>query len=85
MKIKKEKSQPEKVDALGVKSWGIWECEPSSFDWSYDEDETCLILEGQAKITAPDETVTIEAGDLVIFPKGLKCRWQVDKKNQEVL
>ena len=36
----------------GIKSWPIWECEPSKFQWNYDDKEICLIIEGQAKISA---------------------------------
>ena len=35
----------------GIKSWPIWECEPSKFQWNYDDKEICLIIEGQAKIS----------------------------------
>ena len=35
----------------GIKSWPIWECEPSKFKWNYDDNEICLIIEGQTKIT----------------------------------
>ena len=34
----------------GIKSWPIWECEPSKFQWNYDDKEICLIIEGQARI-----------------------------------
>ena len=64
----------------GIKSWPIWECEPSRFQWSYDEKEICLIIEGQAIIsTQRDETYVIKAGDLVQFPAGLYCEWEVTK------
>ena len=35
----------------GIKSWPIWECEPSKFQWYYADKEICLIIEGQAKIS----------------------------------
>ena len=35
----------------GIKSWPIWECEPSKFQWNYDDKEICLLIEGQAKIS----------------------------------
>ena len=35
----------------GMKSWPIWECEPSKFQWNYDDKEICFIIEGQAKIS----------------------------------
>ena len=59
--------------------WPIWTCQPSTFDWEYDDKETCLILEGRVKIKSLDGSAEISfaAGDLVIFPKDLKCKWQV--------
>ncbi len=46
--------------------------------WEYDMEEVCLILEGKATIT-PDGGIplTIGPGDLVTFPRGMKCRWEI--------
>ena len=55
----------------GIKSWPIWECEPSKFPWNYDDKEICLIIEGQAKIsTNKGHIYFIKAGDLFEFPAG---------------
>jgi hypothetical protein len=55
-----------------------WEKEASSFDWFYDEPETALVLEGKVKVTGEDgQQVEFGAGDLVTFPAGLSCRWEV--------
>jgi len=79
-KIKVEKPTPEKLKELGVDSWPIWEKEVSEFDWYYDTNETCYFLEGEVEVTTEDgEKVVIKKGDLVTFPKGLKCRWKVVK------
>ena len=65
----------------GIKNWPIWECEPSNFLWNYDEKEICLIIEGEAKIsTKKGEIYLVKAGDLVEFPEGLTCQWQINKK-----
>ena len=62
----------------GIKNWPIWECEPSKFQWNYDDKEICLIIEVQAKIcTKNGDIYVIKAGDLVEFPSGLKCEWEV--------
>lgn len=63
---------------LGVADWPIWSCEASSFPWTYGEQETCLLLEGDVTVT-PDggEAVRFGAGDLVTFAAGLSCHWQV--------
>ncbi len=74
-----EVTQPtdEQLEEMGVKSWPIWSCEVSRFDWQYDQPETCYILEGQVTVTAGDQQVSIGPGDLVVFPAGLKCVWDV--------
>ncbi len=64
----------------GIKNWPIWECEPSSFKYSYKEKEICLIIEGEANIkTLYGESYFIKSGDLVEFPEGLSCEWHVIK------
>ena len=36
---------------LGIKSRPIWTCEVISFDWSYEDKETCLLIEGKVTVT----------------------------------
>ena len=37
-------------------------------------------MEGEVKVTTPDgEAVEFGQGDLVTFPRGLKCSWDVRK------
>lgn len=62
-----------------IQTWPIWSCEVSDFPWTYDERESCLILEGKVIVTTDMEEVTIRSGDFVVFPKGLSCRWNVLK------
>ncbi len=84
-KIKIEKVSKEKLDSLEVDKWSPWECKPSTFDWEYDEDEWAYVLEGKVKVRAEDgEEVEINKGDLVIFPKGLRCTWNVLEKIRKV-
>ena len=66
------------VEQLGIKNWPIWTCEVSYFDWNYDDEEICLLLEGEVTIT-PDrgEPMKFCEGDLVVFPAGMNCRWDV--------
>ena len=61
------------------KNWSIWTCEPSKFDWEYDQEEHCYIIEGRVQVIGSENTVDIEPGDYVIFPKGLKCNWNVSE------
>ncbi|MBD3255989.1 MAG: DUF861 domain-containing protein [Candidatus Lokiarchaeota archaeon] len=80
MKMKKKKPSEEQLDNLKVKTWGTWSKEVSEFPWSYDETETCYILEGEVEVEAEDgEKIEFQKGDLVQFPKGLKCTWKVKK------
>jgi len=70
----------EKLEDLGVYSWGIWEKEVSKFPWHYDEQETCYLLEGEVVVTPEvGEPSTIRKGDLVTFPKGMSCTWDIRK------
>jgi len=68
------------LTSLGVFSWPIWEKEVSQFSWTYDSEETCFLLEGEVTVT-PDsgESVTFGVGDMVVFPAGLSCIWNVKK------
>ena len=45
MKISVFKPTPEQIEELGLTKWDTWESEPSTFDWYYDLQETCYILE----------------------------------------
>lgn len=67
-----------KLASLGVASWPIWSCGMSEFPWTYDSQETCYLLAGEVVVTPDGGTpVTIRAGDLVVFPAGMSCRWNV--------
>ncbi|QCS49494.1 DUF861 domain-containing protein [Picosynechococcus sp. PCC 11901] len=69
---------PERLAALGVKTWSIWTKEASTFPWSYDEAETCYFLEGEVTVTPEGGTpVTMGKGDLVTFAAGLTCTWEI--------
>jgi len=52
---------PAHLQSLGVTSWPTWGCGVSTFPWTYDEQETCLLLEG----------------DVSVFAAGLSCTWEV--------
>jgi uncharacterized cupin superfamily protein len=80
MEIKVKRPSREELKAQGVSDWPIWEKEVSRFDWHYDNDETCYLLEGEVEVTTPDgRAVRFGAGDLVRFPKGLSCTWDISK------
>lgn len=57
----------------------VWECGVSEFDWHYDSEETCLVIEGEVTVEYGGGSVSFETGDYVVFPKGLSCVWKVTK------
>lgn len=69
---------PAKLEVLGVYDWPIWKKEIARFAWHYSEAETCYILQGRAIITPEQgDPVEIQRGDLVSFPSGLRCTWDI--------
>ncbi|KAL3513261.1 hypothetical protein ACH5RR_025978 [Cinchona calisaya] len=70
-----------KLSELGVRSWPKWGCPPSKFPWTYSSKETCYLLKGKVKVypDGSDKIVEIGAGDLVEFPKGMSCTWDVSE------
>jgi uncharacterized protein len=72
------KPSPAKLEVLGVDHWPIWKKEASEFPWRYDQQETCYILRGRFKVTPEDgEAQTFARGDLITFPEGLSCTWEI--------
>jgi len=68
----------ERLEALGVSAWPVWEKEVSTFPWEYDCEEVCYLLEGEVVVTPEGGTpVTLRAGDLVTFPAGMRCTWEI--------
>jgi len=78
--IEVRKPSEEELEKMGLRSWPIWECDPSTFDWEYDDKETCYLLEGDVTVTTSTGDVHFGKGDLVVFPKALKCVWKVAKR-----
>jgi uncharacterized cupin superfamily protein len=78
--VEVRKPTQEELDEMGVKNWPTWDCDPSTFPWEYDDKETCYILEGDVTVSTPTGDVHFGKGDLVVFPKGLKCDWKVAKR-----
>lgn len=72
------KPESESLEELGVFQWPIWTKAASEFPWEYDEEEICYILEGDVTVTPENgESVRFGAGDLVTFPKGMRCTWRI--------
>jgi len=76
MAIKITKPSQEEIEL--AHTWPTWSKEVSEFDWDYDQQETCLIIQGRARVTDNyGKSVEFGAGDWVIFPPGLKCHWHI--------
>lgn len=79
-KIIVEKPTAEKLASLGVSRWPTWSKEVSQFPWSFGSQEIAYILEGEVTVIPNGgEPVSFAAGDLVTFPAGMACTWQVKK------
>jgi uncharacterized cupin superfamily protein len=79
MSIEVRKPTPD--EEQDMKTCPVWEKEPSSFPWHYDEKETCLIIDGLVEVVADSgEAVEFGKGDYVVFPQGMDCIWNVKEK-----
>ncbi len=77
IKVENQVSTAE-LEQLGVFDWPVWTKEASTFPWTYEATETCYFLEGEVVVTPDDGTPTrMGKGDLVVFPAGMSCRWQI--------
>lgn len=68
----------DQLASLGVTNWPVWAKEASRFPWQYDCEEVCYLLAGDVTVT-PDggEPVRFGKGDLVTFPAGMSCHWEI--------
>lgn len=74
-----EKLNSQEIEKRGIAKWPIWTKEVSRFEWYYDSDEMCLILEGEVVVETAQGNFAVSAGDFVTFRKGLSCIWNVKK------
>ncbi|MCV6639458.1 cupin domain-containing protein [Candidatus Albibeggiatoa sp. nov. NOAA] len=67
-----------KLEQMAVYEWNIKKQKVSQFDWKYEQKTTYYLLDGEATIDIENQgTITVTAGDLVIFPAGIVCHWNV--------
>lgn len=78
-KVIVDKLSKEEIINRGINKWPIWTKEISKFDWYYESEEECQIIDGEVEVETPDGNYTIKAGDFVTFKVGLKCVWNVKK------
>jgi uncharacterized cupin superfamily protein len=68
----------QRLKDLGVFQWDVWSKGIKSFPWHYDEQEICYITKGSVRVTPEGkEPVLLGKGDLVTFPAGMSCVWEV--------
>ncbi|KAJ8904467.1 hypothetical protein NDN08_000984 [Rhodosorus marinus] len=68
------------INKFGCRSWPVWSSETGTFPWEYSENERCLLIDGNVTVTPEGgEPVSFGAGDMVTFPAGMKCMWDVKK------
>jgi len=76
--MKPQISKPTDEQTKLAQSWPVWSKEASEFPWEYDQQETCLILDGQVTVTNEEgEKHHFGPGDWVVFPQGMKCTWKI--------
>jgi uncharacterized cupin superfamily protein len=74
------KATPMKLEVIGVYDWPVWKKEVSTFDWEYDQQETCYVIRGEFTVTPEGgEPMSFKRGDLITFPAGMKCVWEITK------
>ncbi|MFZ5803201.1 MAG: cupin domain-containing protein [Candidatus Omnitrophota bacterium] len=80
MKIKIEHPDQNQLKQRGVFTWPIWQKEPSVFNWFYEANEQCYLLEGKVTVKTVEGEVSFGQGDFVVFPKGLQCVWTIHER-----
>ncbi len=69
-----------RLGEIGARNWPIWTKEVSTFPWTYDESETCYFLAGKVTVTPQGgHPTTVGEGDLVTFPAGMSCTWDIQE------
>ena len=74
--------KPTPQEAEQMRSQPTWSCEVSEFKWSYNDRETCLVIQGKVRVSYEVNELEVNMvefgeGDLVTFEKGLQCTWNV--------
>ena len=62
-----------------------WECTPGEFNWHYAEDETVVVLSGEAFVTNDaGAECRLAEGHVAFFPGGSSSRWRVTRPIKKV-
>ena len=63
----------------------VWDCTAGSFTWHYSQDETLLVISGEAFMLLENGTERrFGPGDLGFFHAGTTCTWRVADKIRKV-
>jgi uncharacterized protein len=66
------------TSADGRETRGVWSCTRGSFHWTFDTDETAVILQGRVTVQMEDGAILdLRPGDLAVFPRGQKSVWTI--------
>ena len=71
--------KPTEAEKQAMLTKPTWSCGVSEFDWFYDSEETCLIMEGEVTVEYEGGSVSFGVGDYVVFHEGMSCVWKVTK------
>lgn len=72
--------KPTEQESITCKSWPIWSCDVSEFEWEYTQTEKCLLIDGHVEVKdlpPSGQSVSFGSGDYVELPNSLKCIWNV--------
>lgn len=76
--IQKRRIDADEKAILGIDRWPTWGKGASSFPWHYNMQETSYLIEGRVTVTPTGGSpVEIVAGELVTFPVGMSCTWEI--------
>ena len=63
----------------------VWECTAGEFVWDYAEDETAIVISGEAVVTGSDgEDLSLSPGSVVFFPAGSSSLWRIPDRIKKV-
>jgi uncharacterized cupin superfamily protein len=63
----------------------VWDCTAGSFRWHYSQDETILIISGEAFLLLENgEERRFGPGEVGFFPAGTTCTWRVAENIRKV-
>lgn len=63
----------------------VWDCTAGSFRWHYKQDETILVISGEAFLVSENgEERRFGPGDVGFFPAGTTRTWRVDEHLRKV-